>query len=109
MEGREKMFRNAILPEADLYLYPLPPPKIRYNISTGEYNEWNSAINGSIARVTKTGVLTNNINAQATTATNPTVRQSAISSLDVSSYLGFGLNTTEQYRVHTCGVRLFTL
>ena len=108
------MFRNAILPEADLYLYPPPPSsRIRYNISTGEYNGWNSAINGSIARVTKTGVLTNNINAQATTATNPTVRQSAqaiaISSLDVSSYLGFGLNTTEQYRVHTSGVRLFTL
>ncbi|KAL5516652.1 hypothetical protein EMCRGX_G002039 [Ephydatia muelleri] len=74
--------------------------RVRYNISTGEYNGWNSAINGSIARVTKTGVLTNNINAQATTATNPTIRQTAqaISSLDVSSYLGFGLNTTEQYR-----------
>ena len=32
------MFRNAILPEADLYLNP-PLPNIRYNISTGEYND----------------------------------------------------------------------
>ena len=78
----------------------LPFPPIRYNISTGEYNGWNSSVNGNITKVTKT-VLTNNIGAQATSATNPTVvqRNQAISSLDVSSYLGFGLNTSEQYRV----------
>ena len=84
---------------------PSPLPSLfRYNISTGEYDGWNGNVNSNITRVTKT-VLSSNVNAQATAAANtPVVRQAnqAVSSLDVASYLGFGLNTTESYRVSVC-------
>ena len=75
------MFRNAILPEADLYLYP--PPPLQNQV---QYLNWGIQWMGAVQSM----------------AASPGSPRRCLQ-------LGFGLNTTEQYRVHTCGVRLFTL
>ena len=75
------MFRNAILPEADLYLYPPPPPP-----KSGTISQLGNTMDGAVQSM----------------AASPGSPRRCLQ-------LGFGLNTTEQYRVHTCGVRLFTL
>ena len=55
-------------------------------------------MNGDITKRTAT-VLTTNVNAQSTTASNPTVKQATqtIAGLDLTT--GFKINTAEAYRV----------
>ena len=57
---------------------------LRYNISTGEYDGWNSSINSNISRLTNQRVYDPN--------TNSGTRSVAISELDV--YTQFGMNFT---------------
>eukprot|EP00731_Ephydatia_muelleri_P011705 Em0006g599a len=68
--------------------------RVRYNISTGDYDGWSKDVNG---QVTVTGTVTANGNAQSTTATNPTVKQASqtFSTLDLKP--NFSLNRAQAF------------